>query len=55
MVRKEKKKEKKAALRKKRGMTKAQMDKHPQFKDDDVKEGYKGTIIRVNHLEASKN
>ena len=36
----------KEALRKKRGMTKAQMDKHPQFKDD-VKEGsaygiYKG-------------
>ena len=28
----------KEALRKKRGMTKAQMDKHPQFKDD-VKEG----------------
>ena len=24
---------------KKRGMTKAQMDKHPQFKDDDMKEG----------------
>ena len=36
----------KEALRKKRGMTKAQMDKHPQFKDD-MKEGsaygiYKG-------------
>ena len=36
----------KESLRKKRGMTKAQMDKHPQFKDD-VKEGsaygiYKG-------------
>ena len=29
----------KEALRKKRGMTKDQMDKHPQFKDDDMKEG----------------
>ena len=39
----------KEALRKKRGMTKAQMDKHPQFKDD-VKEGsaygiYKGCLL----------
>ena len=47
---KEGKEKRKEALRKKRGMTKAQMDKHPQFKDDeeeDVKEGsaygiYKG-------------
>ena len=31
-------KKRKEALRKKRGMTKTQMDKHPQFKDD-VKEG----------------
>ena len=43
---KEGKEKRKEALRKKRGMTKAQMDKHPQFKDD-VKEGsaygiYKG-------------
>ena len=36
---KEGKEKRKEALRKKRGMTKAQMDKHPQFKDDDVKEG----------------
>ena len=35
---KEGKEKRKEALRKKRGMTKAQMDKHPQFKDD-VKEG----------------
>ena len=43
-------KKRKEALRKKRGMTKDEMDKHPQFKDDeeeDVKEGsaygiYKG-------------
>ena len=43
---KEGKEKRKEALRKKRGMTKAQMDKHPQFKDD-MKEGsaygiYKG-------------
>ena len=31
---KEGKEKRKEALRKKRGMTKAQMDKHPQFKDD---------------------
>ena len=36
---KEGKEKRKESLRKKRGMTKAQMDKHPQFKDDDVKEG----------------
>ena len=36
---KEGKEKRKEALRKKRGMTKAQMDKHPQFKDDDMKEG----------------
>ena len=36
---KEGKEKRKEALRKKRGMTKAQMDKHPQFKDDNVKEG----------------
>ena len=36
---KEGKEKRKEALRKKRGMTKAQIDKHPQFKDDDVKEG----------------
>ena len=35
----------KEALRKKRGMTKAQMDKHPQFKDD-VKEGSAYGIYR---------
>ena len=35
---KEGKEKRKEALRKKRGMTKTQMDKHPQFKDD-VKEG----------------
>ena len=35
----------KEALRKKRGMTKAQMDKHPQFKDD-VKEGSSYGITR---------
>ena len=35
---KEGKEKRKEALRKKRGMTKAEMDKHPQFKDD-VKEG----------------
>ncbi len=39
---KEKRKEK---LRKKRGLTKAQMDKHPQFKDD-VKEGSSYGITR---------
>ena len=33
---KEGKEKRKEALRKKRGMTKAQMDKHPQFKDDDA-------------------
>ena len=32
---KEGKEKRKEALRKKRGMTKAQMDKHPQFKDDE--------------------
>ena len=31
---KEGKEKRKEALRKKRGMTKAEMDKHPQFKDD---------------------
>ena len=36
---KEGKEKRKEALRKKRGMTKDQMDKHPQFKDDDMKEG----------------
>ena len=43
---KEGKEKRKEALRKKRGMTKAQMDKHPQFKDDDVKEGSSYGITR---------
>jgi hypothetical protein len=52
---KEGKEKRKEALRKKRGMTKAQMDKHPQFKDDDVKEGYKGTMdMSKSHPEAKK-
>ena len=42
---KEGKEKRKEALRKKRGMTKAQMDKHPQFKDD-VKEGSSYGITR---------
>ena len=49
------KEKRKEALRKKRGMTKDQMDKHPQFKDDDVKEGYKGTMdMSKSHPEAVK-
>jgi hypothetical protein len=52
---KEGKEKRKEALRKKRGMTKAQMDKHPQFKDDDVKEGYKRTMdMSKSHPEAKK-
>jgi len=43
---KEGKEKRKEALRKKRGMTKAQMDKHPQFKDDDMKEGSSYGITR---------
>ena len=43
---KEGKEKRKEALRKKRGMTKAQMDKHQQFKDDDVKEGSSYGITR---------
>ena len=42
---KEGKEKRKEALRKKRGMTKDQMDKHPQFKDD-VKEGSSYGITR---------
>ena len=42
---KEGKEKRKEALRKKRGMTKAEMDKHPQFKDD-VKEGSSYGITR---------
>ena len=42
---KEGKEKRKESLRKKRGMTKAQMDKHPQFKDD-VKEGSSYGITR---------
>ena len=42
---KEGKEKRKETLRKKRGMTKAQMDKHPQFKDD-VKEGSSYGITR---------
>ena len=42
---KEGKEKRKEALRKKRGMTKDEMDKHPQFKDD-VKEGSSYGITR---------
>ena len=56
---KEGKEKRKEALRKKRGMTKAQMDKHPQFKDDDVKEGtaygiFKGDGKRKLHGDKKK-
>ena len=44
---KEGKEKRKEALRKKRGMTKAQMDKHPQFKDDDEEDMKEGTAYGI--------
>jgi hypothetical protein len=48
---KEGKEKRKEALRKKRGMTKDQMDKHPQFKNDDVKEALGSNFFKKLKLK----